>query len=276
MPPIVLPMRRPLVFLSLTALVCVGRAAPAAELAPAWEAAGKLLFEDAMRAFDAAPAEARSTPEGRFAQALLLLNDQPKTAANIEAAREILRGLAAERAGEELGLAARFFEARIVQVHQPKPDPKEAARLFRTLRESAPGSAWGQRALVRELMLRAYEPMPLAEKRALLAGFEEAGAAMPDRDLRRVFHLSMGDAMLRVTGDEAGALRHFLAARELGILRPDLQAWVVIRVASMAARAGDRETALRHYREFLAEYPRDLRVALVRERIAALEQEGAR
>lgn len=245
----------------------------AADAPSGWQALANYRPAEALRVFDATLSRGgeAQTRDARLGRAIALLDLQPVDAAQLGEARGLLRGLA-ENGADECAAAARFFLGRIAQHHQPVPDPAEAARQYRLLLAQQPQSPWAQSALARLALLEIYElapadrPATRIARAAALLDLAKLPSAQSD------LHYLLANATLFFQLPAAGALPHLLAAERLGCLDWPTRIDVLVQIAELSRLAGDRTQATRFYRIFLTENPRDLRVYVVRERLAELEK----
>lgn len=238
--------------------------------ARAWKDASLLLYTPAQRAFAALNRDpATATRETRFGEAVTLLNVQPKTAANIDRAASIFSALRAENPGDDLGIASAYLLARIEQIHRLQPDLARALALFDELAAAHPDHPDGQRAMVKALLLRLYEPTTRAEKHRRLREADALAARLDSPALRSEYHQMMATAGARFGMPDEWRLPHLLAADELGIVRLAERRNNLLAIAETARRAGEREIALRYYARFVAEALRDEKRAYAQQRYEA-------
>lgn len=260
------------------ALLALGFAAipprPArADPAEAWQDAALYLFNDAHRAFQEGLAAHPAGPDARelrFGEAMTLLNVQPQTAANVARAGAMLAQLKRENANDAVGIATWYFLARIAQVHQARPDLKRALAIYDALAAAHPDSLFGQLALLKSLVLRLYEPVPMAETFRRLADAESLAARFHDPALLSDYHIAMFEAYARCRRDEPRQLDHLLAADRAGIARPEQLNQVLFTIGDLARQLGRREVEIACDTRFLREFPSDSRAYEVKQRLAAL------
>lgn len=262
---------REVVFLAAVVLARAAGAAPADDLAAAWSEGSRLSFETAAQAFGRL--EGR---EARLGRAVMLINAQPKTAANITTARGLLTALRAERADDEPGIAALFYLARIAQFHGRVSDLETARTHFRELIALHPEHFFAQLARLKLATLLIYEtesPSPPADR---LAAAEELRVAAEHAGIARDFHLLMAGGYLRLAAAPERALDHLLAAEATRVVvRDGVRAALYLQIAECARELGRAELARRFYAAFLEEFPRDARGTTVRTRLAGLAGKAA-
>ncbi len=214
--------------------------------------------------------------EARFARAMALLNVQPKTRTNIDAADDALRTLTAEDGDDEWGVAAQYFLARIEQVHRYEPDRTRALEMYARLKNEHPDHYYGQMAAVKWAILRIYDPDGDAASRAgVLDELEPLGEILTDDDAARSFHLVMADAYCRFELSNARPIEHLLAVDRLGIATRRSEADLYVRIGELARLEGRTDLAREYYRRLLEGFPRDARAYMVRQRLKELDDAAA-
>ena len=265
-------MKSPLLsFLAFFAAISCAAAA-ADPLRPAWEEAATFLAADAHDAFvkaAAAPA-GPGRREAELGAAVSLLDLQPRTERKVEEARESFRKLAETDPGDEVGLEARYFLARIVQVHQPVPDPARAEQMYRALFHDSPGSDVGQAALEKAAILCLYATAAPAERPARFAELEQLGAGLSDPAAAGNFHFLLGQAAFQLGLPPEKAYEHLKRADEIGIVGEDARSLNLIRLGQLALRLGKKEAAAGYWTAFVQRFPRDPRNYLIRQKLAQL------
>ncbi len=277
MPPRVLPRLLILLSSAVTGSVTFG-ADPAPAPDPVWMATARLDVVEAWHELRTEPAGARSPRERLFVEAVLLLNRQPRTERNLDLAAEAMAGVLKERVDDELALAARYYRARIKQLHRRSPDPAGAIQEFWKLQQAAPESFFGQLALLKYAAAALRVDQSEAEQRGVIRDVEARVAGVTEPALRRNLHFVLGDFANRVLADDAMAYHHYAEALKIGFDRRDMARVLPLRCATLALRLGRTEDAIAHYRHFLERFPHEQRSHEVRLRLAALEKakEGGR
>lgn len=254
--------------LLLLLLPTAGRGEETASPVDAWEQGARLFFNEAARSFSV-PAP---TPEQALGRAVMLLGVQPRTGANIDEARALLTRVTDSFGSDEAGIAARFYLARLEQLHVEVPDLPKARAHYRELVTRHPTHLFGQLARLKLAMLALYDtahPTPLAGR---LPEAEEWGGGITDPVVRCDYHYMMSRALAREDGREAQRLEHLLAMEATGkVIRDPTRSLMLVEIGEMARAVGRRGLAARAYRQFTQEFPRDSRVAAVRTRLAEVE-----
>lgn len=226
------------------------------------------LFEDAHADFAAQTTKNRET---RFGEAVTLINVQPKTDGNLDRAAALLTAIMEEDSSDSLGVSARYYLARIAQIHRANPDNATALRLYRELSEISSPHPLAQRAVVQLALMELFEPrLAPAEVRARFDRLAARGATLTEPSAVRDFNLVMGDAALRFNLGDGTALDHLLAADRSGIARATSQRDTWIRIAELGRRTGRNDVAITYYQRFLEKFLRDSRRRMVTERLTPL------
>jgi tetratricopeptide (TPR) repeat protein len=233
-----------------------------------WEALADLAFVEAREAFARGDPDDRRT---RFGRALAVLNARPKTRETIEAARRDFAWVSGRNPSDDLGIRARYFLGRIAQLHQYDADWEKAARIYARLVEEHPAHPFAQLAAVKLVLVRLYDASPAEDKASRFAELEALAPRITHPLAHMAFHYALGAAHLAVGGSEEAALGHLITAAEAGISQARTRATVYVRIGELARLQGRSEIARAYYRRFLAEFPRESRVSLIRERLTALD-----
>jgi tetratricopeptide (TPR) repeat protein len=258
--------RRILQSATLAALL-VGPAAaaetPSDPLQQAWSQAAAFQFNEALSLLR----KVEPSEERRLAEALLLLNRQPRTTRNVERAESLLQELAAGDSPH--APEAAFYYARLSDLHQLNRDPELARARYRQAYARWPDHPFGEAAWLRAALLEAVtvalqgEPMlPFLER------LEREGGSLSGTDARRDFHLLMADLYERHHPNDRAAAQHLASALQAGIPTRVVRIEALMRAGSFAMRAGDRAAAVEHWQAFLEEAPGDPRATLARELMA--------
>lgn len=255
--------------LFIFAVVGGAGALPAADLAPGWRSLENYQPEQALKIFDATAVELATARAARFGRGVTLLAKPPVDAAQLAEARRIFGELAAS-GHDDAAQGARFFLARMAQHHQPQADEAEAARQFEQLITEHGDSPWAQAALSRLALLRVYAlnratppATRVTEAEALLALVRDPQA---ESDLRCV----LAEAIFYYHLPAERALPHLLEIERLGKIDAVTRADVLVQIAEVAVRAGDKARAKIFYAKLLAEFPRDQRHYMVAQKLKSL------
>ncbi len=132
--------------------------------------------------------------EARFGEAIALLNVQPRTAANVERARELLEIIAHQQDADEVAQAARLFLARVDQMHRAAPDEAGAVKRLPALHDAHPDTQWGQMAVLLAAPSMLYASRDPAVRAAALEELETRAARITMDAVRRPLHLTLARA----------------------------------------------------------------------------------
>lgn len=238
-----------------------------------WTDALRFEFNAASEEFARRHAAAPDDPRLALAHASALLARQPRTQANILAARAVFEPLAANQPpGSTFALAARLLLARTAESHLVPPRPDEARERYEALLREHAGHPLADQAAMHLALLAAY-PLPGAPALPpdqLHARLDELRAAVRTPGVIRELHALQGRLRLD-NGEPRAALPHLLAARAIGYRQPDRNSDASLAIANLARETGDGSLALEHYHSFLRERPRDVRASTVRRYVAELE-----
>lgn len=242
---------------------------PAAE--QGWQDNARFFANDAAKAFASLGAETgKGGREDRLGLALSYLSYQPVTVERLASAREILTELAQD--GDEPGLAARYFLARMVQNYQEKPDYAEAARRYRALVEAFGNSYWGQLAIGKLAILELYV-LPSVGPQKRIAEAEKL-LALCQPVASRELHMVIGDAMLYYALPKEAALAHLVAAEKIvadSALPDSVRAELMVQIINLSARTDHLPQAQAYAARFKENYPRDWRNYAIGQILAAVE-----
>lgn len=256
-------------FLGLILVATAG----AGDLTPGWEALARFHARQALEVFD--PHLADSNPavarEAQFGRGVALLDRQPVGPGQVEEARRLFAALA-ERGSDDVAAGARFFLGRIAQHHLTEPDNAGAARQFRQLIAEQGDSIWAQSALGRLALLEMYALNAELPPAARIAVAEKLLADARTPAAQSEVHYAIADAVFFYRLPPGGALPHLLAVERLGRIDWTGRMEVLVQIAELSRLTGDRQQAAKFYRKFLEENPRDLRVYLIKERLAEMEK----
>lgn len=207
----------------------------------------------------------------RFCLASVLLSAPPKTEARVQEARNLFASIAEANPLDDLGLAARFYLARIEQNHRANPDIAAATALYSALAADAPTHWFGQFALIKLAMIDLYAEWPEEPLDARVAAWMDRAHTVTDPALRRNLCWMLGDIQVRLGGNLERALAIYQEGEAIGYSRWDIRSLMILRIHNLARDLGHtalaREAAQRHIDEF----PRSTFTTLLRERIAEID-----
>lgn len=254
-----------------TGLAGVGHVdAEESDLAAIWTSATQLLVNEAYVGFQRVRSgDDDDAREADFGVALMLLNKQPKTEANIQQAADLFAQVGAG-GDDDLSVLAAYYGARIEQMHRFEPNSAAAIALYNSLIESHPGHPIAEVAISKRAVLEIYDDSPLEAKRARLEQLATLAPTLQYPPARRDLHLLLADSYARLFQDNQNTLAELLAADAEGIERPKNRSDVWVRIGELARLTGQPELARRYYKKFLESFRRDNRTFTVRQRLEAL------
>lgn len=256
----------PLLGLILTIILpSIGRSNP-------WDDVSSGLFNEAHAAFktEAAKPGAPDPRSARYGEAIALLNLQPRTQTNIDAAYKILDEIHAAKPDDDLGLNARYLQGRVEQVQRSTPDLAKADAIFSELVNNHLPHPVAQRAMVKLAIIRLYADVDAAERRRRYDAFTTDAGRLTDHGAKVQLHLLLAEYARRLDFGNQAELNHTLAAYEAGVTKRRLLVEVLVRIADLARLTGDKTLARQFYTRFLEQFPRTDRRSTVEGYLAAL------
>jgi tetratricopeptide (TPR) repeat protein len=242
------------------------------DLERGWREGAQLFFNDAAEIFSQSSHEANAAGrEARLGRAVMLLGVQPRTAANIEEANALLETLRRDQPDDEPGIAACYYMARLEQVHRERPDLDKARGYYAALVRQHPRHFFAQLARLKLAMLALYDTGRTGTLDQRMPEAREWGGGISDPVVLCDYHYMMSRALARIDGREAERLEHLLAMEDTGqVIRTPTRSLMLVEIGEMARAVGRRELAVRAYRQFATDYPRDPRLATILKRLAEL------
>jgi len=237
----------------------------------AWKDMQSLQFSEANKAFRQ-PAEASIERERSLGEGISLLSLQPRTPSNVERARALFAELAKGDSADRISNIARFFEARVLEVHSNPMQPLEAEKKYRSLLELRTGLPLAELSAAKLAQILLYREMSQKEVQETLADLERLEPLLQTAAGRREFHAAVGMALLDRNEMPEAALRHLLAADQEGLLRASTETQSWVSIGRLAEQLKQPELAQKYYRKFLAKYLRDNRSYDISLRLEALNK----
>lgn len=225
-----------------------------------WASVARLQSDEALRAFSG------KSREDRYGRSVAILNQQPRSEANVNEAGRLFEELVAENGNDEIGIQAAYQLARIAHVQLEKPEPALAAKRYELLIEQHPGHPLAQAAAVKLAILRLYSLDSDSPPKKRLEAVEPLGAALRDPDAIRDYHLVLADAMGQMGLEPSQALRHLQKAHATSRLSGKLEADVLVRISEIANQTGDCNLAREFAKRFLKQFPHDERASTLRKK----------
>ncbi len=213
--------------------------------------------------------------ESRYGQALAQINLQPRTAANLTAARSDFTALIAANPADDIGIAAAYYLVRLRQIDESDAEPQALIHAYQALLQAHPGHPIAELAAPKLAILLLYDAgdastwaQRVAAVEALLPGLQSTAA-------RRDTRLVLADALLKLHRDHARAfpLLDYCLRANL-IARPPRLGALLLQAAESARLLHLTPEAIHYYRRYLAEYPREAKADEIKRRLAALATEG--
>jgi tetratricopeptide (TPR) repeat protein len=252
---------------------------PAKEESPslkdAWDNASRLLINDSYDIFTnlkpSATADQRMIDFGRAAT---LINVQPKTSGNISEADELLQNVIKANPNDDLAISSQYILARIAQIHMTPPDDALAIERYTTLINAHPQHLLAQSAITKRAVIRFYA---LDTNSTLESRYQQMVKDAPlvtEPGSRRDYLLLLANASIRLNKPADVTLGHLLQAELCNNFRKRALGDLYVRIAEFSAVAGKKDMAISYYEKFLANFVRDNRRFIVKEKLAALKSGG--
>lgn len=240
-----------------------------------WEELSLLNAPEARDVFAAVTGANPASREARLGTALTLLQLRSRTPENIADAVRQLEALHTENPGDDTGLGAAYYLARIAQVHSFHPDPAAAVAGYRALLAAHPGHHYSQLAAPKLAVLLLYDDVPSAEWESRVGEIEALIPRLTAPEAVRDTRLTLAMALIRLRHDQARAYPLFTACVSAGTLTRLTRLNTVLLQAAEAAQAlGHPAAAAGYYAQFLENFPQDMKADEIRRRVAALQREA--
>ncbi|MFI5355880.1 MAG: hypothetical protein ACHQ4G_00950 [Opitutales bacterium] len=262
---------RPTAAICLLLVAFLNCTASAADATAGWEALTRLDANQALQDFTADLNRQPQDRAIRLGVALAELNRQPRLPGNVAAARELLLALRTENAQDDPGIAATYTLARLDQLDETNPDPVRAALAYRSLLAAHPGNPIAELAAPKLAILLLYDEVPLAVWEERVADVQAMLPTLRTRAAQRDTRLVLADALLRLRQDHARAYPLICYCLDANLVaRPPRLGMLLLQAAESARVLGRPADAIRYYRRYVAEFPREDRTPEVRRRLAVL------
>jgi len=242
-----------------------------------WREAAIFQFQEAHQTFLSKASTGQEERERRLGTAITKLAIQPRTHWNIKEATNELKQLVDENRDDEIGRAARFYLARIYEVHTAPPDKSQARQLFYDLALEPECDIFKELAATRVLSIDLEEAASQGRNLSEVLKKLDLLAANLQTDLgKREYHTTAGLMLTALSDEPEAALRELEIAAAIpgGLSR--VRASVLLSAAAHAERLGQNQTARNFYSQFVEEFPRDFRRYAVEKILESLpEEDGA-
>ena len=262
-------------FLFLANSIC-GKEAPSLE--SVWKKASAFSFAQAFDELELLKREQSTDQrEFTFCEAVLLMNQQPKTQKNLTKAHSLFLKVIESDAHDDLGIQSRYFDARITEIHQRDPDPVTARAVLFAISQEHPDHYFGQLAYIKYVSSALFDADSIDEVRKNFETVESQSAIVSIPELKVIFHrnLAEGYTLTKYSRTKAlskeKALRHYLMAWNTGLhQRRSIRSNMLIRIGELAFELGEYDVAGEAFRHFLREFPRDQRAYMVSLRLKGM------
>ncbi len=263
---------RPLAF---CLLAVAARGAEPATVQAGWEELAQRNANRAGELFAAVAPNDPATREAQLGEAVSLLSAQPGTSGKIAASEQILEGLCAAAPGDDPGIAAAYYLARIHQLQDGPPGRPAAVAGYRALLAVHPESFYAQLAAPKLALLLLFDDVPRDEWDRREAEIEALIGRLATPESRRDTRLILASALIKLRRDHARAYPLMVACLEsdLVVRVPHLNR-LLLQAAESAEALGRPGEAAVYYGRFLTEFPHDSKADEVGRRMAALNREA--
>lgn len=222
-----------------------------------WLMASRFLAAEAMRDLDRVSAQA-DLPEWLllYTRALLTLNLPTRSVDNTQRAAALFEQVARHpQAPVAWVVSARYYLARIDEVHWREARPQAAARAYHELYQQYPEQPKAQLAAVRACMIDLYA-LEVRSPDEVIAEATQRLERFTDPVARQLMRSVLADAHLRFTGNQEQAL-HFLLSQLVGPFpNENARGSVMFRAGRLAHALGYDEQAAELLASFAREFPR--------------------
>jgi len=240
-----------------------------------WQELSLVSPAQAQQAFATALAADPSDRESRLGAALAWLQQRARTPENVAAAGRLLEALRRENDGDDAGIGAAYYLARIAQVHSFTPDRAAALAGYRGLLADHPGHPYAQLAAPKLALLLLYDDVPPDEWERRVAEIQALIPRLTAPEALRDTRLTLAMALIRLRQDHARAYPLLASCLGAGTVKrmPRLNT-VLVQAAESARILGKESEAAAYYANFLGEFPQDAKSDEIRRRLSRLETKG--
>lgn len=241
-------------------------------LAKGWNAQGEFSFNEAQGFFKSASGlSGAAERERKLGEAVALLNVQPRTQGNIARASTVLQEVVDAGTPDKAESFARFYLARIAEIHQTPADLAKARAIYLELLKSGPTVPIAEYGASKIVLIDLYDNITPEEFERRMTELEKLEPFLKTAQGRREFHANIGIACAELGGPNDRLLKHLIAADEEGFTQWQTESIVWLLIADAAEKSGDKELARKYYQKFSEKYKRDNRFYAVMEKLKRLE-----
>ncbi len=221
-----------------------------------WSQAAHLQFNAAHDTFQRAPASRAQ----RIGLAVTLLNVQPRTTANRERAKTLLKEVIAEGVVDQHTQAAHYLLGRVAYAHETKAEIQTARMHFDATREGDAESPYARLAIAQLILLSLKLDRPISDRIGLA---EKYVAGLPAGGIRAAVYWILAQALMDAQASLPQALRFIELALEDGLATSAARADALVAATLLSAELD--ATVVSNWRDvFLQEFPRDPRAIFLR------------
>ncbi|MDQ8187841.1 hypothetical protein [Pelagicoccus sp. SDUM812002] len=177
-------------------------------------------------------------------------------------AQRMFRMIIADNDSDAIGLAAAYYNARVIQSNPYEQDIAAAKKLYWNLYEKWPERFFGQMAFVKYATLHIYDDDGSGDEVwERIQNLEPIVSDINIPELRQNVHRIMGEAYFSFELDSELAYEHMIEAYRLGIPVGSIRIEVLERIGALGEELGKNERALLAYDELVRSAPRHQRFA---------------
>jgi len=227
-------------------------------LAAAWDRLARIDFPGAYERFSELKATGQASErEANLGLAATLLNLPPKTQGKIDEAEALLKSVAEANPGDDTGLMAAIYHARIPHLHRREVRAAEAYDRYESVAEANPEHFLGQYARLKcallDLVLGVGESAGSIDER--VAYWEAKAAHVSHPILRRNLARLLGEMLIHEGGSLERAQAFAVESVEFEPSRYDIMKYWRMRAINLAIENEDWSAARPLLVDYLNAYP---------------------
>ena len=206
--------------------------------------------------------------------ALALFTIEPRTKTNFNEAQQLLTALIDENPDDDYGIAATYYQARLLEAHADEPNRQSAISIYRQLLRDHPGHPVAEFAAPKLAFLLLYDDVPPETWEEHYAEFQALRPNLHTTAAQRDTLLVLADALLNLRQDKVRAFPHLKYCDDAGLINRIMrQSVVLIQLAESARALGLKTEAQHYYTRYLQDFSREAASEEIQRRLVALEKE---
>jgi tetratricopeptide (TPR) repeat protein len=179
--------------------------------------------------------------------ALALFTIEPRTKTNFNEAQQLLTALIDENPDDDYGIAATYYQARLLEAHADEPNRQSAISIYRQLLRDHPGHPVAEFAAPKLAFLLLYDDVPPETWEEHYAEFQALRPNLQTTAAQRDTLLVLADALLNLRQDKVRAFPHLKYCDDAGLINRIMRQSVVLIQLAESARALGLKTEAQHY-----------------------------